>query len=53
MKRDRIYLFFAINYFAQGMGGLAYEPVSYYLKDSLGLGPAQAAAFVAWMTLPP
>ncbi len=52
MKRDRIYLFFAINYFAQGMGGLAYEPVSYYLKDSLGLGPAQAAAFVAWMTLP-
>ena len=52
MKRDKIYLFFAINYFAQGMGGLAYEPVSYYLKDALGLGPAQAAAFVAWMTLP-
>lgn len=52
MKRDKIYLFFAVNYFAQGMGGLAYEPVSYYLKDALGLGPAQAAAFVAWMTLP-
>ena len=52
MKRDRLYLFFAINYFAQGMGGLAYEPVSYYLKDSLHLGPAQSAAFVAWMTLP-
>lgn len=52
MNRDRIYLFFAINYFAQGMGGLAYEPVSYYLKDALGLGPAQAAMFVAWMTLP-
>ncbi|PIR16721.1 MAG: hypothetical protein COV48_09465 [Elusimicrobia bacterium CG11_big_fil_rev_8_21_14_0_20_64_6] len=52
MRRDRIYLFFAINYFAQGMGGLAYEPVSYYLKDALGLRPAQAAAFVAWMTLP-
>ena len=52
MKRDRIYLFFAVNYFAQGMGGLAYEPVSYYLKDALGLGPAQAAVFVAWMTLP-
>lgn len=52
MKRDRIYLFFALNYFAQGMGGLAYEPVSYYLKDGLGLGPAKAAAFVAWMTLP-
>lgn len=52
MKRDRIYLFFAVNYFAQGMGGLAYEPVSYYLKDALSLGPAQAAVFVAWMTLP-
>jgi predicted MFS family arabinose efflux permease len=52
MRRDRLYLFFAVNYFAQGMGGLAYEPVSYYLKDALGLGPAQAAAFVTWMTLP-
>lgn len=52
MKRDRIYLFFAVNYFAQGMGGLAYEPVSYYLKDALGLGPGEAAVFVAWMTLP-
>lgn len=52
MKRDRLYLFFALNYFAQGMGGLAYEPVSYYLKDALRLGPAQSAAFVAWMTLP-
>ncbi len=52
MKRDRIYLFFAVNYFAQGMGGLAYEPVSYYLKDALGLGPSDAAMFVAWMTLP-
>ncbi len=52
MKRDRLYIFFAVNYFAQGMGGLAYEPVSYYLKDTLHLGPAQSAAFVAWMTLP-
>ncbi|MBI3288916.1 MAG: MFS transporter [Elusimicrobia bacterium] len=49
---DRLVLFFAVNYFAQGMAGLAYEPVSYFLKDALGLGPAQAAAFVAWMTLP-
>lgn len=52
MRRDRLLVFFAINYFAQGMGGLAYEPVSYYLKDALSLGPAQSAAFVAWMTLP-
>jgi len=48
----RLYWFFAVNYFAQGMAGLAYEPVSYLLKDSLGLGPAQAAAFVTWMTIP-
>ena len=52
MKHDRIYWFFAINYFAQGMGGLAYEPVSYYLKDALHLGPSESAVFVAWMTLP-
>ena len=52
MNRNRIYWFFAINYFAQGMGGLAYEPVSYYLKDALHLGSAQSAVFVAWMTLP-
>ncbi|UPT75853.1 MAG: MFS transporter [Elusimicrobiota bacterium] len=52
MRRDRLLAFFAVNYFAQGMGGLAYEPVSYYLKDALGLGPGQSAAFVAWMTLP-
>jgi len=52
VKRDRIYLFFAVNYFAQGMGGLAYEPVSYYLKDALGLGAGESAVFVAWMTLP-
>lgn len=49
---DRAYRFFAVNYLAQGMAGLAYEPVSYYLKDALGLGPAQAAAFVTLMTLP-
>lgn len=52
VRERRLYLFFAVNYFAQGMGGLAYEPVSYLLKDSLGLGPAQSASFVAWMTLP-
>ncbi|MEK7382850.1 MAG: MFS transporter [Elusimicrobiota bacterium] len=51
-RECRLYSFFAVNYFAQGMGGLAYEPVSYLLKDSLGLGPAQAAAFVSWMTIP-
>lgn len=49
---DRAYAFFALNYLAQGLAGLAYEPVSYLLKDGLELGPAQAAAFVSWMTLP-
>jgi predicted MFS family arabinose efflux permease len=49
---DRLGLFFAVNYFAQGMSGIAYEPLSYLLKDGFGLGPAQSAAFVSWMTLP-
>ncbi len=51
-REKRLYGFFAIVYFAEGMGGLAYEPVDYLLKDVLHLGPAQAAAFIAWMTLP-
>ncbi len=50
--KDRAYWFFAVNYLAQGLAGLAYEPVSYMLKDGLGLGPAAAAAFVSWMTFP-
>jgi predicted MFS family arabinose efflux permease len=49
---DRAYAFFALNYLAQGLAGLAYEPVSYLLKDGLKLGPAESAAFVSWMTLP-
>lgn len=49
---DRAYLFFAVNYAAQGMANLAYEPVSYLLKDGLRLGPGEAAAFISWMTLP-
>ncbi len=51
-RERRLYWFFAVNYFAQGMAGLAYEPVGYLLKDGLRLGPAKAAVFVAWMTLP-
>lgn len=49
---DRIYLFFAANYFAQGMSGIAYEPINYLLKDRLGLSAGQASIFIAWMTLP-
>lgn len=54
MKRplDAVTLFFAVNYFAQGMSGIAYEPVSYLLKDGLGLSAGESAVFVGWMTLP-
>ncbi len=51
-KIDRLYVFFIAVYLAEGLVGIAYEPISYLLKDGLGLGPAQSAAFVAWMTLP-
>lgn len=51
-RLDRIYLFFAACYLAQGMSGVIYEPVSYLLKDKLGLGAAQSASFIWWMTLP-
>ena len=51
-KIDTIYLFFAINYLAQGMGGLVYEPISYLLKDRLKLSAGESAMFVFWMTLP-
>jgi hypothetical protein len=49
---DRIYIFFIVTYFAEGMVGLAYQPISYLLKDVLGLSAAQSAVFVAWMTAP-
>lgn len=49
---DSLYLFCAINYFAQGMAGIVYEPVNYLLKDGLKLSASQAAIFVAWMTAP-
>jgi predicted MFS family arabinose efflux permease len=52
MGLDSIYIFFAVNYFAQGMGGIAYEPISYLLKDGLGLKAAESANFTFWMTLP-
>ncbi|MFI5362433.1 MAG: MFS transporter [Elusimicrobiota bacterium] len=51
-RERRLLLFFAVCYFAEGMAGLAYEPVDYLLKDVLHLGPAAAALFITWMTLP-
>ncbi|MFH1724237.1 MAG: MFS transporter [Elusimicrobiota bacterium] len=50
--KDRIYFFFIATYFAQGMVGIAYEPIAYLLKDDLGLSAAESGVFVAWMTLP-
>lgn len=52
MRKDRLPLFFISVYLAQGLIGVAYEPISYLLKDSLGLGPGASAKFIAWMTLP-
>lgn len=49
---DRLYIFCAVNYFAQGMAGIVYEPVNYLLKDGLKLSAGETAAFVAWMTAP-
>lgn len=51
-KSDRLYVFFIGVYLAQGLVGVAYEPISFLLKDGLGLGPGESASFVAWMTLP-
>jgi MFS family permease len=51
-RERRLYYFFAVTYFAEGMAGLAYEPVDYLLKDVLHLGAGQAALFITWMTLP-
>lgn len=49
---DRLALFFALCYFAQGMAGIIFEPLSYLLKDGLGLSASESASFIAWMTLP-
>jgi predicted MFS family arabinose efflux permease len=51
-REKRLYGFFAVCYFAEGMAGLAYEPVDYLLKDVMHLGAGQAALFITLMTLP-
>jgi predicted MFS family arabinose efflux permease len=52
VRASRLYLFFIATYFAQGMVGIAYEPISYLLKDVLKLSASQSATFVAWMAAP-
>ncbi|HVE15043.1 MAG TPA: hypothetical protein VNI01_16735, partial [Elusimicrobiota bacterium] len=49
---DPAYVFFAANYLAQGLIGIAYEPIYYLQKDVLHLGPAQSAAFASAMSFP-
>lgn len=51
-RERRLYGFFAVCYFAEGMAGLAYEPVDYLLKDVMHLGAGRAALFITLMTLP-
>ncbi|MHB2025821.1 MAG: MFS transporter [Elusimicrobiota bacterium] len=48
----RLFVFFIATYVAQGFSGIAYEPVSYLLKNNLGLSAGQSAIFIWWMTFP-
>src|SRR5437773_890984 len=50
--KDRVYAFFIANYLAQGLIGIAYESISYLLKDVLRLSAAGSAAAVAVMSFP-
>jgi len=49
---DRLYIFLAATYLAEGFSGVAYEPISYLLKNDLHLSAGQSAMFVWWMTFP-
>ena len=49
---DKTFLFFIATYLAQGLVGVAYEPIYYLQKDVMGLSVAQSGAFAAVMTLP-
>lgn len=51
-RPNRLYLFFVATYLAQGMVGIAYEPISYLQKEVLALDAARSAAFTLVMTLP-
>ncbi len=51
----RLFFLFALAYFAQGIGqagGLISQPLSYYLKQGLGLNAAEVADYLAVLTLP-
>lgn len=48
----RLYAFFIATYLAEGLIGVAYEPIYFLQKDVLRLTPSQSAAFTLVMTLP-
>lgn len=50
--RDKTFLFFIATYLAQGLIGIAYEPIYYLQKDVLHLGVHESGLFAAAMTLP-
>ncbi len=51
----RLAAFFAAIYFVQGIAepgaGIGGQPIFYLLKEGLGLGPADTAAFMATITV--
>jgi hypothetical protein len=51
----RLVFLFGLAYFAQGLGqagGLISQPLHYYLKQGLGLEPAQVSDYLAILSLP-
>ena len=50
--RDKTFLFFIATYLAQGLIGIAYEPIYYLQKDVLHLSVKESGLFAAAMTLP-
>ncbi len=51
----RLTIFFGLVYFMQGVGqssGLVSQPLFYYFKEGLGLGPAQTTEYLAILTIP-
>jgi MFS family permease len=49
---DRNGFFFFASYLALGLGGLIYEPLGYFLKDTVKLSPDESSTFIFWMTFP-
>jgi hypothetical protein len=51
----RLVFLFALAYFAQGLGqhsGLISQPLKFYLKEGLGLNPAQVSEYLSVLVIP-